>query len=382
MKVAIVIDWLTEVGGAERVLLAIHRLYPDAPIYTSQYRPRSIDWFKDADVHAGWLNVFPRYLRKFMPPLRALYFKHLDLSNYDLVISVANAEAKGTKTGGHTVHISYLQGPPVQYYWGLYGEYIKNPGFGHLNFLARLGLKTLVRPMRHEDLVASHRPQLLLANSNYVAREIRKYYRRDSSVVYPPVNVREIQRLKVQPKNPFDGADFYVIAGRQVNWKRMDLAIRACRDSGRNLLVLGEGAEHEHLVQLAGDDPHIKFMPRYNGAAEIKQYLLAAKGFIFCSVEPFGISPVEALAAGCPVVALRYGGALDIIDEGVNGVFFDEQTAESLVQGMDKLEGTKFNCRTVEKSVEKFDVDEFNRNFTGIIEQELKRRGKTDKSTK
>ena len=233
MKVAIVVDWLTEVGGAERVLLAVHQLYPDAPIYTSQYRPRRIDWFKDADVRAGWLNILPRGLRKFMAPLRVFYFKHLDLSEYDLVISIANAEAKGVKTSPSSVHVAYLQGPPTQYYWGQYDAYIKNPGFGKLNFLARWGLKTLIKPMRKADLAEAKRPDLLIANSNYVANEIKKYYTRDSQVVYPPVDVSGLRHTKVKPVNPFGKAEFYVVTGRQVNWKRVDLAVDACIKTNR-----------------------------------------------------------------------------------------------------------------------------------------------------
>lgn len=129
MKVALVCDWLTEIGGAEQVLLRLHQMYPEAPIYTSQYRPKTAPWFQDCDVRTGWLNIFPRGLRRFMAPLRSIYFKHLKLSGYDLVISVCNAEAKFIGVEGG-VHVSYLQGPPTQYYWGLYDQYIANPGFG------------------------------------------------------------------------------------------------------------------------------------------------------------------------------------------------------------------------------------------------------------
>ena len=371
MRVAIVVDWLTEVGGAERVLLAVHQLYPDAPIYTSQYRPHRVDWFKGADVRTGWLNVLPRGLRKFMAPLRALYFKHLDLSEYDLVISVANAEAKGVKTSPSSVHVAYLQGPPTQYYWGQYDAYIKNPGFGKLNFLARWGLKTLIKPMRKADLAEAKRPDLLIANSNYVADEIKKYYKRDSQVVYPPVDVSGLRHTKVKPVNPFGKAEFYVVTGRQVNWKRVDLAVDACIKTNRNLLVIGDGAEHMNLLTRAAGHENIKFLPRYNGPAEIKQYLLAARGFIFCSIEPFGISPVEALACGCPVLALKQGGSLDIIEDRVNGIFFDKQTVDSLINGLNQFEQIKFSGKAVEKSVEKFDTEQFKRQFKDVINAEL-----------
>lgn len=376
MKVAIVVDWLTEVGGAERVLLAIHQLYPNAPIYTSQYRPQRIDWFKDATVKTGWLNVFPRRLRKFMAPLRVLYFNHLDLTEYDLVISVVNAEAKGIRTASSAVHVAYLQGPPTQYYWGQYKEYLRNPGFGKLNFLARFGLKVLIKPMRRLDREAAKRPSLLIANSNYVASEIKKYYKRDSLVVCPPVDVDSLQKVKAKPMNPFGKADFYIVTGRQVNWKRVDLAVDACTRTGRNLLVIGDGAEHADLVARAAGHQNIKFLPRYDGPAEIKQYLLAARGFIFSSLEPFGIAPVEALACGCPVLALKSGGSLDIIENGVNGAFFESQTVDSLIKGLEQFEQMWFSGKAVEKSVEKFDVKQFKRQFKNVIDMELRRHAK------
>ena len=237
LRVALVCDWLTEIGGAEQVLLALTKIFPDAPIYTSQYRRKSAPWFDNCDVRAGWLNIFPRCLRKFMAPLRALYFNHLRLSDYDVVISVCNAECKGVKTPSSTLHIAYLQGPPTQYYWGLYDQYVQNPGFGKLNWLARIGLKLLVKPMRKSDYKSAQQPDVLVANSNYVLEEINKYYKRDGVVIFPPVGVERMQRAagavtkrevdKVR-QGLFNGGDFYIVAGRQVNWKRFDLAAKAC----------------------------------------------------------------------------------------------------------------------------------------------------------
>lgn len=225
--------------------------------------------------------------------------------------------------------------------------------------------------MRKADLAEAKRPDLLIANSNYVADEIKKYYKRDSQVVYPPVDVSDLRHTKVKPVNPFGEAEFYVVTGRQVNWKRVDLAVDACIKTNRNLLVIGDGVEHMELLTRADGHENIKFLPHYNGPAEIKQYLLAARCFIFCSIEPFGISPVEALACGCPVLALKQGGSLDIIEDGVNGAFFGKQTVKSLTNGLNRFEQIKFSGKAVEKSVEKFDTEQFKRQFKAVINAEL-----------
>ncbi|HUC96036.1 MAG TPA: glycosyltransferase family 4 protein, partial [Candidatus Saccharimonadia bacterium] len=159
LKVAIVCDWLTGIGGAERVVLELHKMFPKAPIYTSQYDPKTIDWFRDADVRTLWLQHLPKSLKKFLPPLRAIAFRQLNLSNYDLVISSSGAEAKAVKTGPKTIHICYCHSP-THYYWIKYDEYLKNPGFGKLDFLARIGLKILVNPLKKLDYKATQGPDV------------------------------------------------------------------------------------------------------------------------------------------------------------------------------------------------------------------------------
>src|SRR5438105_5038206 len=217
MKVAIVCDWLTGIGGAERVVLELHRLYPEAPIYTSQYDPKAIDWFKDADVRTTWLQRLPRSLKKFLPVLRAWTFGRLDLSEYDLVISSSGAEAKAVKTGPKTVHICYCHAP-THYYWSRYEQYMRHPGFGILNPLARFGLLLLVRPMRGWDYKASQKPDYFITTSNYTKSEIKKYYGRKARVIHPPVDI-----VRFQPKEKLQRHGF-LIAGRQTPYKRFDLA--------------------------------------------------------------------------------------------------------------------------------------------------------------
>src|ERR1700676_5037602 len=193
LKVAIVCDWLLGIGGGERVVLELHRLFPGAPIYTSQYDPNKIDWFKGADVRTTWLQHLPGSLKKFLPVFRAWTFSHLDLGEFDIVISATGAEAKAIKCGPKTTHICYCF-TPTHYYWRRFEEYVDKPGFPKgLNWLARLGLKLLVGPMRRWDFRAAQKPNYMISISSHIQKEIRRYYQRDSVVIYPPVDTERFE---------------------------------------------------------------------------------------------------------------------------------------------------------------------------------------------
>lgn len=364
-KTALVVDWLTEgFGGGERVIKAVHDMFPDAPIYTSQYRPEKTGWLGVADVRTGWLNTLPVSLRRFTPFLRQRYFAHLDLSDYDIVISITGAEAKGVKTRAGALHVSYMHAA-TQYYWTLYDEYMKDPGFGWLNPLARLALKVLIRPLRNADYTAAQRPDIVVANSSYVQAEIKKYYDRESVVVWPNVDVESIKSV---PKKAVE-RDGFIIACRQAVWKRVDLAILAALKAGKKLTVVGDGPEHARLVELAGGSADITFLPSYDGVTSIVQHMRSARAFIFPSLEPFGIVAVEALAAGTPVIALKKGGSLDFIHEGENGVFFDEQTADLLAAAIQQFEKYQFNEEAVAHSAEPFAESAFKQRLKEIIDK-------------
>lgn len=368
-KVALVCDWLTDVGGAEKVILAVHKMYPRAPIYTSQFRPKTASWFSEADVRTGWLNVFPTSVRRLIPFLRQWYFSKLDLSQYDVVISITGAEAKSVKTGSGTLHISYMHAP-TQYYWGLYDQYVEQPGFGVFDPIMRLGLKLLVGPLRKSDYRAAQRPDVVVANSRYIQQEIKKYYDRDSELIWPNVDVSPIGKLVEANQNlAKTNRQNYIIYGRQVSWKRMDIAIDAAKKSQRHLTVIGYGPEHENLKQAATGSEFITFLPRYDGLGEIVELIMSSKAFLFPSVEPFGIAPVESLAAGTPVIGLAKGGALDIVEDGVNGVLFEEQTVDSLVAAIERFEMMKFDTEKVRRSAEKFSEENFVKQLRELIDE-------------
>ena len=402
MKVALACDWLINVGGAERVLLELHKMFPDAPIYTSKYNPKGIDWFKDAEVKTGYLQHFPNCLRKLIGPLRSRYFRKLDLTNYDLVISVTGAEAKGVSTTGgketehKTVHICFCH-VPTQYYWGLYDQYMKDPGFGVLNPLARLGLKVFVKPMRKKDLAASKRPDFYITISEYAKQEIKRFYKREATIIYPPVDTKTFMREKSShvenlenhkagksqaeihshktikaEKSQTTKEPYFITTSRFVNWKRLDLAIEACQKTGQKLILIGEGPEYKKLRRLAGQDENIIFLPKMEQKT-LKKYLVNATAYLFPSQEPFGIAPVEALAAGCPVIAYEKGGALDYIKDGENGLFFKEQTADSLAKAIEKFLSTKnnFDPAKIAESALPFDTEVFKTKMKEFIDEKV-----------
>ena len=362
MKVALVCDWLTNVGGAEKVLLCLHQLYPEAPIYTSKYSKKGIDWFSDAEVRTGWLQIFPTCLRRFLGPLRQRWFSRLDLSEYDLVISVTGAEAKAVKRVGG-LHISYCH-VPTQYYWQMYDDYIKNPGFGFLNPLVRFFFKLMVGPLRRADYKAAQGPDYYITISEYAKGLIKKYYKRDAIVIHPPVEVKDFKNVLETPSL----VPYYIVTSRQVNWKRLELAVEACKELRRELLVIGEGPEHNKLVKLSNGSGKIKFLPVME-KAELAKYLAGARGYLFPSLEPFGIAPVEALASGCPVIAFNQGGALEYVKDGENGVLFDKQTVKAMKEAILHFETMKFNREGISKSVENFSVDRFDKEIKDLVRE-------------
>jgi glycosyltransferase involved in cell wall biosynthesis len=363
-KVAIVCDWLTGTGGAERVVLELHKMFPEAPIYTSQYdKNPSIwygdKWFADADIRTLWMQKLPKSLKKLLPILRAREFSKLDLSEYELVISSSGAEAKAVKTGPKTTHVTYCHAP-THYYWSRYDDYMKNPGFGALNQLARFSLFALVDRMRKWDYQAAQQPDYFIANSSHTKTDIKKYYNRDAKVIYPPVN---IERFKPKDKLSRNG---FLIAGRQTPYKRFDLAIEACTSLGVPLTVIGNGPEHDNLLKIAG--PRVTFLTNV-ADKDMPHYFQKAEAFIFPGIDDFGIVAVEALAAGTPVIAYQAGGALDYIKEHKTGMFFEEQTTNSLADAIKKFSALNFNHEEISKSTTKYSEKAFVKNTQKFLER-------------
>lgn len=354
-RVAIVADWLTNMGGAEPTILQLHKLYPDAPIYTSVYDKEKMTDFAGCDVRTTYLQrLLPRFLRykhTLWPVLRAFAFRSLDLSQYDIIISSASAEAKAIRKRPDAIHICYCH-TPIRYYWSHYNEFRRNFNFGPLTPLIRPFIPLFVRWMRKKDLQSISGVDYFIANSTETQRRIKKYYGRESTIVFPPVDV---ERFAAKPRGAGKRGG-YILWSRHVPYKRFDLAIEACNRLQVPLVIAGAGPETARLKQLAG--PTITFVGRAPDA-EINRLVHSAKAFLFPGEEDFGITPVEALAAGTPVIAYQKGGALDYVQDGVNGVFFAKQSAEGLVAAIERFEHLELDAKLIKKSAEQFATKHF-----------------------
>ncbi len=354
-KVVIVHDWLTNMAGGEDVALALLEAFPGAPIYTSTYIPEKVPAFSKYDVRTTYLQKLPgplKKLHKFFPMLRVRAFQKLDLSEFDIIISSSSAESKQVrKTRPDQVHICYCH-TPIRYYWSHYSEYRKDPGFGKLNWLVRRVMPILVPSLKKADYKAAQAVDIFVANSEETRKRIKKYYDKTATVVHPPVDISRFEPARMR-------SDYYVSLGRQVPYKRVDLAVAAATKLGIKLKVYGNGSEHERLVEIAG--PTVEFFTdRFGDASDkaVEEALNHARGFIFPAEEDFGIVPVQALAAGAPVVAYGKGGALDIVDSE-SGVLFDKQTVNSVVDAIRQLEQKTYLPGTLRRRSRRFEKSLF-----------------------
>jgi glycosyltransferase involved in cell wall biosynthesis len=349
-RIAIICDWLTDMGGAERVVLSIKKAFPDSVIFTSVYEPSPLlsEHFNRLDVRTTWLQKFPKFLRRFhtfFPVLRVWAFRGLDLSEFDIIISSSSAESKQVrKTRSDQVHICYCH-TPVRYYWDQYEVYKKNPGYGkYLNWLIRLLMPLIIPKMKKLDYEAAQNVDVFIANSSAVRDRIKRYYNKNSTVINPPV---DISRFNNDNQERFG----YLAGGRQVGYKRYDLAIKACNRLKLPLTVYGGGNQHEYLKSIAG--PTISFSHNPSDD-EVTRLFTGSQAFIFSALEDFGIVQVEALASGTPVIAYAEGGTRDIVTDNVTGIFFDKQDEDSLIKALEKFQKTTFDRNTLTRHARRF----------------------------
>ena len=367
-KVAIVHDWLTNMGGAEPLVLEIHKLFPNAPIYTSVYDAEKMQAFKHIDVRTTELQTkLPeklRYKHVLWPTLRAKAFRKLDLSEFGIIISSSSAEAKSVrKTRPGQIHIAYIH-TPTRYYWSHYEEFRKEFNFGPLTPFIRPFIPFFVKKMRTLDLESTKDIDVFIANSTVTQQRIKQYYNKPSTVIYPPV---EVSKFTPPPKGERSG---YVMWGRHVPYKRFDLAIQAANTLKVPLTIASTGPDTERLKTLAG--PTVTFVGRISDN-ELITLAQSAKAFLFPNEEDFGISAAEALAAGTPVIAYKKGGALDIVQDGETGVFFETQSVDSLVDAMQRFEATQaanpnaFLPATLHRKAKRFDKGFFATKMQKIV---------------
>jgi glycosyltransferase involved in cell wall biosynthesis len=361
MKVALVHDYLNQMGGAERVLIAFHEMFPDAPIYTSIYDPQRVDpAFRSMDVRTSFMQKFPGVTKHHQPylPFYPIAMEKLDLRGYDLVLSSSSAFAKGVITHPETVHICYCH-TPMRWCWN-YDEYIERE---HLGKIARSILPFLITGLRIWDQTSAARVDHFIANSPVVAERIRKYYHRDAVYIPPPV---EASRFPFDPTQQPD--DYFLILSRLVPYKRIDLAIQACNQLQLPLAIIGGGRDLERLKRLAG--PTIRFLGRLPDE-QVVHYYTHCRAFIFPGEEDFGITPLEAQACGRPIIAYRAGGALASVVDGVTGIFFHEQTVDSLATVLATFDKHTFNPNVIHNHALEFDTPRFHRRILQFVETKM-----------
>lgn len=372
MRVAVVHDWLVVYGGAERVLEHILDLFPQADLFSliDFVPPDQRHFLRGKSPITSFLQKVPgarRHYRKMLP-LMPLAIEQLDLSAYDLVISSHYSVAKGVLTGPGQVHVCYCHSP-MRYAWDHYHEYLREMHLqrGPKSWFARWQLHKL----RGWDVLSANAVDAFVANSQFVARRIHKYYRRDAQVIWPPIDTTlfDLQENK---------DDVYVCAGRFVPFKRLDLVAEAfAQMPDKRLIIVGDGPEMAKIRGKAGSNCEFTgFLP----AAQVRQHLRRAKAFIFPSEEDFGIVPLEAQACGTPVIAYGRGGALETVvglgragDAAPTGLFFDTQTADCLVEAVLRFEKNQlaFDPAAISEHAGKFGIDTFKRRFAAAVQQAM-----------
>ncbi len=357
MKIAIVHDWLTNMGGAEQVVINFKEIYKEAPIYTTFYNPSKLDdKLKNIEVKTSHLQkkkMVENHKKYF--PLMPMAFEKFDLNEYDVILSSSSSCAKGVLTKPGSIHICYCH-TPMRYAWEKRDEYTE--GMGKLK---KKLVEILCHYMRIWDVTSSNRVDYFIANSTEVQKRIKKHYKRDSVVINPPV------RCNMFNISETDG-DYYLVLSRLVGYKRFDLAVQACRELGKKLVVIGEGPEKEKLEKLANEN--VTFLGRQPDEI-VKKYMSECKALLFPGEEDFGIVPVEAQSSGRPVIAYGKGGVLDSVIDGKTGVFFKEQTVESLKEAINKFETMKFDKEEIRKHALEFDESVFQEKIKKFVEEKV-----------
>ncbi len=358
LKVAIVCDWLTNFAGAERVIYKMHQMFPDAPIYTALYNPEKMEAFKDAVVHTSFVQHFPRaktkhqWYLKFYP----LAFEQFDLSAYDVVLSSCHSASKGVITKPETLHISYCHSP-MRYAWDNSHEYIRNY---KMPWFIKKFIPNLIHKVRMWDRLAADRVDRFVTNSHYVKKRIKKYYKRDATVIHPMVTVNDFYTSKATK-------EYYLAVGRFTPYKKFDLIVDAFNELPYKLKIVGTGVQEKELKAKARSN--IEFLG-FVDDKELKDLYARSKALVFPQVEDFGITPLEAMASGRPVIAFNQGGALETVVNGKTGIYFNEQNVAQLKGAVEQCEKKSWDSKYIRNHAKKFDEIVFEKELYAFVEKE------------
>ncbi|MEX2143804.1 MAG: glycosyltransferase [Anaerolineales bacterium] len=357
-KVAIVHDRLNVRGGGEQVVEELARLYPKAPIFTLIYDPAK---FKGSEIskHAirtSFIDRLPKAIdhHRYYIPLMPLAIEGFDLDRFDLVLSSSAAFAHGVRTDPHQLHISYIHSP-MRYAWHQYKQHVGELGFGSLF------VRGLLAFLRRWDRAASGRADHLLTNSAWTAQAVRAAFGREAAVIFPPVHTERFQPAAKR-------GDYYLTVSRLVPYKRVDLIVKAFAANGKPLVVIGEGPQERKVKALAADN--IRFLG-YQPPKAFAKWMGEARAFVYAAEEDFGITAVEAQAAGCPVLAFGRGGLAETVIDGKTGLLYKEQTVESLIASIERFERgeLRFDPQAISRNAERFSAEKFNTSFTSFVEE-------------
>lgn len=357
-KIAIIADWLTNYAGAENVISAFYAMFPESKIYTTLFNPEKMKELGKANVETSFIQKIPgakkhhTWFLAFMP----LAVETFDLSKYEIVLSSSHSIAKGVITKPETMHVCYCH-TPMRYAWDDFHTYIRESNFP---WIIKKMIPAQISKIRLWDRLSADRVDFFIANSNYVAQRIKKYYQRESVVIYPPVNTTQFDLIS----SPSE--DYYLAVGRLIPYKKFDLLVETFNQNGKKLKIAGTGGEMKKLKKMAKNN--IEFLG-YVSDQKLTELYQNCKAFLFPQIEDAGISPLEAMACGRPVIAMQAGGALDINIEGKTGVFFEAQTIESLSQAIEKFETIKFEASAIRKHALKYDTKEFQKKINTFLEE-------------
>jgi len=346
-KIALVHDYFIQQGGAERVAAAMHDSFPSAPLYTTVALPHRLPKeLRGADIRTSAMQWLPGMENKFRHYFMLYPFavENFDLSEYDLIFSSSSGYAKGVRRRKDAIHVCYCH-TPMRWVWR-YDVYVARENFGRMT---RSILPLSLWGLKKWDLRAARQPNYYIANSQQVADRIKKYYGREAFVIPPPIEVDRFQM-----SNYVD--DYYLVLSRLVPYKRIDLAIEACKKLGRRLVIIGDGPDRQRLEKMGG--PKTEFMGRQPDAI-VNRYASRCRALLFPGEEDFGMVPLEVNAAGRPVIAYRGGGAMETVVEGVTGLFFDKPTGASLIDAIEQFEGREWQQSLLRRHAEKFDRSVF-----------------------
>ncbi|MCZ4224379.1 glycosyltransferase family 4 protein [Pedobacter rhodius] len=363
MKVAIIQEWLTTMGGSEKVVQSIAELFPQADIFALVADPKLVKdlALQDRKLTTSIIQKLPFGLKRYKSylPLFPFAIEQFDLSEYNLIISSNHAVSKGVLTNGDQLHITYCHSP-IRYAWDLHHQYLNEEGlgFGFKGLLARYFLHRI----RIWDYLSSKRPDFFISNSNFIGKRIQKVYQQNSTTIYPPIEIDQFV-LQTQKK------DFYVTSSRMVPYKKIDLIVEAfSKMPDKKLIVIGDGPDFNKIRLLATQNIEFKgYLPMH----QLILYLQEARAFVFAAIEDFGMLPVEAQACGTPVIALGKGGSLETVRDGITGILFREQTVSSLIDAVNLFETKSFSPSKIREHAESFSKVKFKENFLSFINEKM-----------